>query len=163
MAGIAGAAWAVWASTGLGGPAAVGVAVAGVIVGAAITARALRLRRSADQDGPSAFRSTWYRLTVLVEVAAIAAGASLLNSDHSAVGYVAPWVAAVVGGHFLVFGRVIARRFYLIGTLLLAGAAGGAVAVAAGADVDAGRATAALVAAVVLLGSGLLSTIRGAR
>ena len=141
VAGGFGAAWSLWGASGLPLTSAVVARVAGVAIALAIVAAAAVLHRSGPQQQPpseqgSMFSSTPYRVTVLLEVAALVGGNLLLNgTGHEE--YVITWVAAVVGVHFVAFGRLFWSGFYWLGGALLAAALAGATIGLSGAGADA--------------------------
>ncbi len=121
-----------------------------LIVGVVTIGPTLRLRRQTPPDPAPVVRSHAFWVVVAVEVVAIAVGIPALTlSGHGK--YVAPWVAAVVGLHFLAFGRLIGRFWYPVGAVLLAGAAAGAAVGATGAGVGAVEAISGLIASATLL------------
>jgi hypothetical protein len=98
------------------------------------------------------FASSSFRRVVAGEIVAIIVGSAALSaSGHSL--YVAAWVSAVVGGHFLAFGRLLAHFYYWVGALLLVGAVGGGVAGWHTASAGTVEATTGIIAAVTLLGT----------
>jgi hypothetical protein len=71
-------------------------------------------------------------LVVLAEFAAIGAGSFALSRVGWST-YIPPWVAFVVGAHFLGFGRFFSARFYVVaGALIAAGVIGTIVGLAGG-------------------------------
>jgi hypothetical protein len=163
ISGGFGLAWAQWGASGLAGPVAVAVRVAGIALGVAIIVGAARLLRSSSDvpDGHrgSMFHSRAYRVIVGVEVVALFGGGAVLSATgHSA--YVAAWFAAVVGAHFVAFGRLFAPFLAALGLLLVAGGVAGAAVGLAGGGRNAITAVASLVAAVALLGAGFWSLAR---
>ena len=165
LAGVFGAAWAVWGAAGLHGPAAGPVRIAGIAVGLLIFACSAWLRWSAPPaHGPSGsmFSAPGYRLVVVVEAVALFGGGALLGATgHSE--YTIAWYAAVVGVHFVVFGRLYWEGFYLLGAGLLAAAVAGTAVGLAGGGTGAVKATAGLMAAACLLAAGawtLLAALR---
>ncbi len=140
VAALFGALWCVGAASGLlaySRPAALVVVVLGVLVAVLLVVLALRIRRrtaapttpqsSPPAPGPpSMFATRRYRVTLLVEVVAIVAGGIVLG--RLGLGeYAVIWVAAVVGVHFLFFGRAFWSGFIWVGAIMLAGAAVGLV------------------------------------
>jgi hypothetical protein len=163
ISGGFGLAWALWGASGLGGPGAVAVRVTGIVLGSAIIGGAARRLRSTSDvpDGRrgSMFRSHAYGVIVGLEVVALFGGGAVLGATgHSA--YVAAWFAAVVGAHFVAFGRLFAPFFGALGLLLVAGGVAGAAVGLGGGGRHAITAVASLVAAVALLGAGLWSLAR---
>ncbi len=163
ISGGFGLAWAQWGASGLEGPAAVAVRVAGIVLGLAIIVGATRRLRSSPDvtkgDRGSMFASPAYRVTVGVEIVALFGGGAILGATgHSA--YLAAWFAAVVGAHFLAFGRQFAPFFSTLGLLLVAGGvAGAAVGLTGGGRKDI-TAIASLVAAGGLLTAGFWGLAR---
>jgi hypothetical protein len=165
VAGGFGIAWTLWGASGLARGLAVTVRVGGIVIGAGILAgsvvlqrrarRATRVGRWAGTGGRSGsmFSSRGYRLVVAVEVIALLAGAALLGATgHSE--YTIAWFAAVVGVHFLAFGRLFLTGFYWLGAALLAAGVAGAIVGLAGAGSDAIRAVSGLIAAASLFAAG---------
>jgi hypothetical protein len=163
ISGGFGLAWAQWGASGLAGVAAVAVRVVGIVLGLVIILGAARLLRSSPDvphgDRGPMFGSRAYRVVVAVEALALFGGGAILNATgHSA--YVAAWFAAVVGAHFIAFGRLFAPFFDALGALLAAGGVAGAAVGLAGGGRDAITAVASLVAAAGLLAAGLWGLAR---
>ena len=165
VAGGFGIAWTLWGGSGLAGAAAVAVRVGGIVIGALILVSSVRLQRRArraigvgrraapgDRSG-SIFASRGYRLTVALEVIALFAGGALLGATGHRE-YTIAWFAAVVGVHFVAFGRLFWTGFYLLGVALLAAGVAGAVVGLAGAGSDTIRAVSGLIAAASLFAAG---------
>jgi hypothetical protein len=157
ISGGFGLAWAQWGASGLAGLAAVAIRVAGIVLGLAIIVGAARLLPSSSEvpanHRVSMFGSRAYRVIVGIEVVALFGGGAILGATgHSA--YVAAWFAAVVGAHFLAFGRLFAPFFSALGLLLVAGGVAGAAVGLAGGGRDDITAVASLVAAASLLTAG---------
>ena len=162
IAGAFGVAWAQWGASGLSGGLAGVVVVAGILVGLVIFGWSAVLGwspGSARSPAPSAqrprsmFTSRRYLQVVVLEVAAIAGGNAVLNvSGHG--DYVISWIAAVVGVHFVAFGRMYWSGFYWLGAALIAAAAAGTIAGLAGGGVDGITATSGLITAASLFGAG---------
>lgn len=150
IAAVAAAAWTLWGASGLHGPTAVAVRVVGIVLAVLIFLVTLRLRRSATTTQRSMFASRSYRVTVAIEVLALAVGTALLSSTHRTE-YDIAWTATVVGLHFLIFGRLFAARFYPLGVALLAAAIIGAVINVSGGSQDHATAATGLIAAASLL------------
>jgi hypothetical protein len=89
----------------------------------------------------------------VAEVVAIAAGGILLNATGNPQ-YVCPWVALVVGVHFVAFGRIFWTGFALLGGVLIGAAVLGAVLGLVTGDRGIVIATTALVSAAALFASG---------
>ncbi len=123
MAGF-GLGWGLWGAGAVDDPSAAnGVRVALVVVGAVLITRAIMgLRRAASGSGTSMVGTRSYWVVTAAEFLAIAAGGAALGATDNAR-YVAAWVAAVVGVHFLAFGRRFWRGFLVVGGVILAGAA----------------------------------------
>jgi hypothetical protein len=165
VAGGFGIAWTLWGASGLAGAAAVAVRVAGIAIGALILVGSdllqRRARRATPVGGPtgpgdrsgSMFSSRGYRLCVVLEVIALFAGGALLGATgHSE--YTIAWFAAVVGVHFVAFGRLFWTGFYLLGVALLAAGVAGTIVGLAGAGSDAISAVSGLIAAASLFAAG---------
>lgn len=141
---LVGLGWSQWGASGLSGAASVAVRIAGVVIGLALVigcARPLggrsRFERSPrgaspDERAQSRFALPTYLLIVVVEVFVIGGGNVVLGATgHS--DFIVSWVAAVVGMHFLAFGRLFFAGFYWLGTALIAaGILGATVGVAGG-------------------------------
>ncbi|HEV7470483.1 MAG TPA: hypothetical protein VGO23_11960 [Pseudonocardia sp.] len=161
IAGVFGALWALWGASGLAAPASTIVRVAGILLGLAVVVEALRGVRTAPRSGGdgSMFRTPRYRLIVLGEVIALVVGGVVLGR----VGlpqYVCPWVALVVGAHFLAFGRAFWRGFYLIGLAFVGAALVGTVVGLVGGAPGAVIATTALISSASLLVAGGRTVVR---
>jgi len=76
--------------------------------------------------GAAALRTRRYRLVVVAEVLAIGVGAPVLSVTGNAL-LVGPWVALVVGVHFVAFREAHRRRPDPAGIGLIAAAVAGAV------------------------------------
>lgn len=157
IAGIFGAGWALWGASGLTGAAAYAVGLAGVVLGLGVVVRAMMLNRaprphsSAPSPG-SMFSSGRYLLVVVLEFLAIAGGNGVLRASGRGV-YVIAWIAAVVGAHFLVLGRIFYAGFLWLGAALIAAGGAGAVAGLAGGGGDAVTATCGLICASSMFGA----------
>ena len=148
-----GTAWSLWGASGLVGDTKFAVGAVGVVLGVLVVLGALHARRRATEDEESVLRSRPYRLIVMLEFAALVIGSVALGSTgHNE--YVPVWYAAVVGVHFVAFGRAFWTGFHAIGAALLAAAAAGLVVGLAGGTRGAIVATTGLSAATVLLGAG---------
>jgi hypothetical protein len=159
---LIGAAWTVWGASGLTGAAAVTVGAVGVALGLGLAAWTARLWRLAPPEtgARSMFSSRAYRLIVALEVVALVGG----NAALGALGgreYIVAWVAAVVGAHFLAFGRLFWAGFYWLGAALIAAAVAGTGVGLAGGGSDAVKATAGLLAAASLFLAGGRTVVRG--
>jgi hypothetical protein len=154
--------WALWGGGALSGTAAAVVQIAGLVIGLAlIGVAASLLRRSPPGSGTSMVGTRSYWALVAGEFAAIAAGAAILAAtDHAR--YVAALVAVVVGIHFLAFGHLFWSGFFVVGAVLLVGAAASVGLGLGGAGNGAVIGAATLVAAADLFGTSLLA-IRAAR
>ena len=145
-----GVAWSLWGASGLGGSAQFAVGAVGVVLGVLIVVGALHARGRAPEDEESVIRSRPYRLIVVLEFAALVIGSVALGSTgHNE--YVPVWYAAVVGVHFVAFGRAFWMGFHAIGAALLVAAAAGLVVGLAGGSRGAIVGTTGLAAAAVLL------------
>jgi hypothetical protein len=155
IAAVFGAMWTLWGASGLGEPVALVVRIIGVVIGAALIVGSIRAVRRipATAGSGSMFTDTRYRIAVVAEVVAIAAGGLLLNATGNPQ-YVCPWVALVVGIHFVAFGRIFWAGFTLLGAVLIGAAALGAVLGLVTGDRGIVIATTALVSAAALFASG---------
>jgi hypothetical protein len=136
-------------ASGLPTTAQVLVRVTGVVAGAVIIGRSMRLRRVAPPAPESMFRSRAYRRIVVLEVAALGGGSAALAVTSNGK-YFAAWAAVVVGVHFLAFGRFIAQFWYPLGAVVTVGGIAGAIAGAVGGGSSAVEATSGLIAAAAL-------------
>lgn len=153
ICGIFGIAWAAWGASGLSSATAIVVRIVGVLLGVLIIIRSARLRRSAPAGRESMFKSSRYWLVLAAEIAAIAAGAVILRATgHQA--YISPWIAMVVGVHFLGFGRLFAAAFYAVGAAVIIAAIAGAAVGLAGAGTHGIEATTGLITAASLFAAG---------
>ncbi len=155
IAGVFGAMWTLWGASGLGDPAALIVRLVGIVIGAALIAgsiRAVRKIPGAAEPG-SMFTDTRYRIVVVAEVVAIVVGGLLLNATGNPQ-YVCPWVAFVVGAHFLLFGRIFWAGFAVLGAALVGAALLGTVLGLTTGDRGVVVATTALISAAALFASG---------
>ncbi len=77
-----------------------------------------------------------YRISVIAEIIAIPAGASVINRVLDRPELTVLWVVAIVGLHFLPFSRAFGAPMYgwLGGTLIVLAIAGVAVTLASGSD-----------------------------
>jgi hypothetical protein len=154
IAGVAGAAWAQWAAGGATGGASVAIRVLGIMAGVVVVLGAARLLPASEADGDrSMFRAWYYRLTVVTEVVAIAAGAAVLGTVAHGQ-FVIVWVALVVGAHFLVFGRFFRPVFHQLGAAVVVAAASGAAVGIAGAGPGAVELVTGLISAASMLVAG---------
>jgi hypothetical protein len=162
LAGVFGAAWSLWAASGLGATIAVAVRVAGATIGAVIVAASFRARRRAAREPTTRgrmFSSAGYRITVVIEVAALIGGNVVLNATgHQR--YIIVWVAAVAGVHFLAFARLFWSGFYWLGGALLAAAGSGALVVVTGGGAHRILAVVGLIAAGSLFVAGGSTILR---
>lgn len=162
IAGVFGVAWAQWGASGLSGGLAGTVAVAGIVLGLVIigwsavlawSPHSVRASAPPTQRAGSFFASRGYLVVVVLEVAAIAGGNAVLNaSGHG--DYVISWIPAVVGVHFVAFGRMYWAGFYWLGAALIGAAAAGTVVGVVGGGADGVLATSGLIAAASLFGAG---------
>ncbi len=90
----------------LSGPWPVVLRVLGVVAFAAVVALVLRARVVGKGVEPSPAQLRAYGLTVLAEVAAIVVGNRVLVAVFALPTATLPWVASVLGAHFLVFARI---------------------------------------------------------
>lgn len=145
-------AWAMWGASGLSSGAATAIRIVAVLAGLALIGRAVVLRPGGPRatDEGSVFSSAAYRWIVAAEIVALFGGGAVLNATgHSS--YTIAWFALIVGAHFLSFGRVFWSGFYLIGSVLVAGALAGTITGLAGGSAAAVRAVTGLIAAADLL------------
>jgi hypothetical protein len=131
ISGAFGVAWGFWGSSGLPDFAALCIQVAASLLGLVIVIAAVRrLTRTARDGGPARgrtlFSSRAYVIIVVAEVLAIVGGNLVLTATEQSQFRIA-LVSAVVGLHFLFFGRLFWRGFYWLGAALLVSAAVGAV------------------------------------
>jgi hypothetical protein len=157
ISGVFGSAWTEWGASGLSGSLATVIRVAGIVIGAGIVLWCGILWRAAAGGGSGGsglmFGSRGYRLVVILEVAAIIGGNALLGaSGHP--DYIIAWVAAVVGIHFVAFGRLFWSGFYWLGAALISAGIAGALVGLAGGGSGAVEATSGLAAAVSLFSAG---------
>jgi hypothetical protein len=102
-----------------------------------------------------------YRRIAIAEVAALIGGAALLGATGQHA-YVIAWFAAVVGVHFLAFGRLFFAGFYWLGMAFIAARIAGTAVGLAGGGLGGIEVTTGLIAAASLfVGGG--STVIGAR
>lgn len=153
ISGIFGIARTQWGASGLPAALSAVVRIVGIVAGVVIVARSARLRRSAPAGFGSMVGSRAYRFVVVLEVVALLAGAAILSAAGESR-YVAAWVTAAVGAHFLAFGRFFAVSFYWLGASLLVGGVAGAVVGLSGGGKPGIEATSGLVAAASLLAAG---------
>jgi len=158
--------WTEWGASGVPGAASGAVRIAGLVVGFVIFVwsagqwRAARRERGAvpmapPLEGPgSMFSSRAFLLVAAVEVAATWLVAATGHPD-----YVIVWVAAVVGAHFLAFGRLFWAGFYWLGTALIAAGIAGATVGLAGGGPSCIKATVGLMAAATLFVAGGWSVV----
>lgn len=157
VATVVGCAWALWGAAGLAPDAGLLVSIAVLVVTALLLAGWLVLRRrqptsveGAEAVPESMFRSRAYLLVVAGEVVAIAGGAAVL-SQFELSGYLIEWIAAVVGVHLLLFGRLFSRMFHRLAAIFL-GAAVVGVLTALLFGALAGQATCGLLVGALVLG-----------
>lgn len=158
---IFGGVWTNWGASGFTGAAAAGVRVAGLVLALVILVLSVRLLRTRPrvsspespgapprQGSRSGFSfSLWsYLVIVALEVVAIRGGGQFLSATGHR-DYIIIWVAAVVGVHFLAFGRLFWAGFYWLGTALIAAGGAGALVGFAGGSPNAIKATCGLIAA----------------
>jgi len=104
------------------------------------------------------FSARGYRVVVALEVVALVAGGACLSAaGHTE--YAIAWFAAVVGIHFLGFGRLFWPGFYVLGTAVLGAGVAGAGAGLAGAGSDAIRAVAGLGTAASMFAAGCWTVV----
>ncbi len=154
--GFFGTAWAAWGASGFAGGVSDSIRVVGIVVGVVIVARSVRLRRSAPARSRSIYGSRAFRFVVVLEVAGLVLGAVVLGAMGDSE-YAPAWCAAVVGAHFLAFGRLFHPRFHWLGTALLVGGIVGALVGLGGGGRAGIAATSGLIAATSLFAVGGLS------
>jgi hypothetical protein len=135
-----------------GTSAAVAVRIVGVVlVLAALWWGVVRAPASAPA-GLSTRAGRIYWISVLAEIVAIPAGASVINNVFDRSELTVLWVVAVVGVHFLPFSRAFGQPMYawLGSMLILLALAGAAITLATGSD--SAPSWFAVTAGVVLLG-----------
>jgi hypothetical protein len=154
ISGGFGLAWTLWGASGLTGAASTAVRIAGIVIGVLVILWCAHLWRSAPAGGSGAmFSSGAYRLIVALEVLVLICGNLLLGViGHRE--YVIAWVAAVVGVHFLGFGRYFWVGYYWLGAALIAAGIVGATAGLVGGSPRAIKVTAGLIAAGSLFVAG---------
>jgi hypothetical protein len=149
IAAIFGVGWAQWAASGLGGVVGVIVRIVSVVLAVVLIVAAARRARQAPRTTRSLFSSRTYWIVVAVEVVLLFVGAFLLQTLALPV-FVAPWIAFIVGVHFLMFGRFFQRSFYWVGgAIVVAGIVGFALGIV-GLGANAVVAVTGLVVAAVL-------------
>jgi hypothetical protein len=157
--------WIEWGTAGLSAKAWIAVRVVGAVIGLAIIARAVRLRRAQPGNGePSMFASPGYRLVVAAEMGALVVGSVVLVVSNQ-VEFQIAWVAFVVGVHFLVFGRLFVTRFYYLGGALVVAAIAGLVIGLAGGGIALTQAVTGFASGVCMFAAAIqvLSTQRAPR
>ncbi|GAA0260867.1 hypothetical protein [Cryptosporangium japonicum] len=108
--GFFGAMWFAWATSSAPGWL-LPVLIAGAVAGLAVVVLGVVLaRRSPSGSSPMADPAVRkrYNIIVAVEFGLIFAGAAVLG--QVAEGYIAAWIALIVGLHFVPLGRVFAQR-----------------------------------------------------
>ncbi|SKA95714.1 hypothetical protein SAMN06295879_2069 [Agreia bicolorata] len=132
VSGVFGVAWSFWGSSGLPHFAALCAQLAATLLGLVLIIAAVkRLTRIAKvSDSPSRrqtlFSSRAYVIIVVAEVLAIFGGNVVLTvtgQDQFRI----VLVSAIVGVHFLVFGRLFWSGFYWLGAAMLATATAGTI------------------------------------
>ncbi|MBV9805288.1 MAG: hypothetical protein JO130_18970 [Solirubrobacterales bacterium] len=159
VVGIFAIGWGQWGASGLPKSTSPIVRILVIALGLMTVIRANQLRRSAADDADSTFPSREYITLVAAEVAALMVGAVVLGQVGEPA-YIAPWIAWVVGVHFLVFARRFAWRDNFAGAGLIMAAAAGAITVAAGGGRHHGQAVTGLIAAAALLVTGAMRLSR---
>ena len=156
---VAGIAWSLWGASGLAARSVawtVVVAGLGVVIGALMLIfMAMGLHRvpamapaGQEEAAASMFSSPRYRITVMVEVTVIVAGVLVLGAINQAR-YIPPFIAIIVGVHFLGFLASWRGFALLSGALVVASVAGVIVGFAGGQPGDI-AATVGIIAAVSL-------------
>ena len=160
ISGVFGLAWTEWGASGISGAVSAAIRVVGIVVGLVILFWSARLRRTVRDNGSgSMFSSPSYRCIAIAEVVALVGGAALLGAigRHE---YVIAWFAAVVGLHFLAFGRLFFAEFYWLGTALIAAGIAGTAVGLAGGGLEGIEATTGLIAAASLFAAGGSTVMR---
>jgi hypothetical protein len=162
ISGAFGVAWTEWAASGISGTVSTTIRVVGVAVGLVILFWSARLRQSVgESESAFMFSSPSYRRIVVSEVLALFGGAALLGATGHR-DYVIAWFAAVVGIHFLAFGRLFFAGFYWLGVgLIIAGITGTVVGLSGGGSGGIDMTTGLIAAASLFVAGG--STIARAR
>lgn len=129
IGGLVGGVASVLGAGGLPEPEALIVRIVGVVVGLAVVVLAVRRARGSSTTGSWAagFRTRRYALVVVAELVAIGVGIVVLKAVGGAT-FVAPWVALVVGVHFLAFGKLFGNGHAALGFSVIGAAVVGAVA-----------------------------------
>lgn len=155
LAATAGTAFVLVNAGALDDAAASVVRAVGVLVGIAVTFRVLTRPEPAEQP-PSPTTAAWrvYWAMVVLEVVLLLGGTRLLVA-HGRDELATPWVALVVGLHFLPFARAFGTPLFawLGGAMIGLGVGGGVLALAVGSA--AGAVVAGVLSGVVLLGFAL--------
>ena len=128
VSGVFGVAWAFWGSSGLPHVAALctqlGATLLGLIIVIAALKRQAGIPRGDASRNRTLFSSRAYIVIVVAEVLAIVGGNLILTATGLDQFRIA-LVSAVVGLHFVVFGRLFWSGFYWLGAAMLASAAVG--------------------------------------
>jgi hypothetical protein len=136
----------------------------GVAVVAFLATVVLVLRAPALGSGtePSAEQMRRYWLTVLAEVVAIPVGNLVLRNVFDLADAGLPWVAVVLGVHFVVFARIFpGAGFLLLGVVVTLCGVVGLVLVVADADRDVVTVVSGVVTGFALLASVLRGVLLG--
>jgi hypothetical protein len=158
-AGLFGVVWAESAAAAVSGPAPAAIRAVAGAAALVIVLWSARLWRSAAADiAPGAwarpmFSSPRYAAIVALQILAFGGGNALLGAIGGRE-YVVAWVAAVIGLHFVAFGRLFWPGFSWLGAALLTASAAGAAVGLAGGGADGIEATTGLIAAASLLIAG---------
>jgi hypothetical protein len=111
---------------------------------------------------PTAGQLRAYRWTVLAEVLAFPAGTLVLRSMLGLDDAALPWVAVVVGVHFVVFARIFpGAGFLLLGVVVTALGVAGLSMVVAGAEGDPVRLVAGVLPGFALLAAVVRGVVLG--
>jgi hypothetical protein len=130
VSGIFGVAWGFWGSSGLPHFAALCVQLGATLFGLIIVIAALKRRahiaKGGRARGRALFSSRAYVLIVVAEVLAII-GSNVALTVTGQEQFRIALIAAIVGLHFLAFGRLFWSGFYWLGAAMLTASAVGTV------------------------------------
>lgn len=144
------------------GPWPVVLRVAAVALFLLDTVLVLRAPALGSGAEPTTGQLRAYRWTVLAEVLAFPAGTFVLRSLLGLDGAALPWVAVVVGVHFVVFARIFpGAGFLLLGVVVSVLGAAGLAMVVAGVDQDPVRLVAGVMTGFTLLAAVLRGVLLG--
>ncbi|MBF4635749.1 hypothetical protein ITJ38_15150 [Agreia pratensis] len=130
VSGVFGVAWGFWASSGLPHFAALCTQLAATLIGLIIVIAAVKryaqTAKGAPAPGRTLFSSRAYVIIVVAEVVAIIGG-NLVLTATAQIQFRIALISAIVGLHFLFFGRLFWSGFYWLGGAMLAVAIVGAI------------------------------------